>query len=274
MWVLPKLAGDSIAPVQVGFLRYAAGAVCIAPLFLLGGRDKSAAEAATSGPRLMFMHAARAACGVATLVLGAYAVTRIPLANVQAIAMTNGVFTMIFAAIFLRERIGWREALAGTIALAGAFVVAGPGTAVASGWAVTGVIAAFAQAIGWGAEVVLLKATAARDRPSRMLFQVNLMAAGMVFIVGVWFWQPVSLGTFWLIVAMGPIAIIGQLCNIQAFRMASASMLVPVRYSGIVFAALFGILFFDEWPDSSAVIGALMIAGGAIWLALGGGRKE
>lgn len=220
------------------------------------------------------MHAARAACGVATLVLGAYAVTRIPLANVQAIAMTNGVFTMIFAAIFLRERIGWREALAGTIALAGAFVVAGPGTAVASGWAVTGVIAAFAQAIGWGAEVVLLKATAARDRPSRMLFQVNLMAAGMVFIVGVWFWQPVSLGTFWLIVAMGPIAIIGQLCNIQAFRMASASMLVPVRYSGIVFAALFGILFFDEWPDSSAVIGALMIAGGAIWLALGGGRKE
>ena len=67
---------------------------------------------------------------------------------------------------------------------------------------------------------------------------------------------------------MGPIAIIGQLCNIRAFRIADATTLVPVRYSGIIFAAIFGLLLFDERPASSAIFGAAMIVGGAMWLAL------
>ena len=119
-----------------------------------------------------------------------------------------------------------------------------------------------------GGEVVLLRATAARESASRILFKVNLMAATMVFFTGVWFWESLSLQAFLLIVAMGPVAIVGQVCNIRAFRLADATALVPVRYSGIVFAAVFGILIFGEWPDASAIIGAVLIAGGAMWLAL------
>jgi len=88
----------------------------------------------------MGMHILRAACGVSSLVFGAYAVTRIPLANVQAIAMTNGVFTVLFASIFLKEHVGWREVLSGSVALGGAVLVAGPGSAGAAGWALLGVL--------------------------------------------------------------------------------------------------------------------------------------
>lgn len=271
MWVLPKLVGADVPPVQVACLRYAAGAICIAPFFLLDVARGEPAPSENKGRELFWLHVARATCGVTSLALGAYAVTRIPLANVQAIAMTNGVFTVLFAVLFLRERAGWREMTAGAVALAGAVIVAGPGTAGA-GWALAGVLAAFAQAITWGGEVVLLRATASRESASRILFKVNLMAATMVFVTGVWFWEQMSMAAFLLIVAMGPVAIIGQLCNIRAFRIADATTLVPVRYAGIVFAAVFGILIFGEWPDASAILGAILIVGGAMWLALRSGK--
>lgn len=267
MWVLPKLVGAGVPSVQVACLRYAAGAVVIAPFFVTGIVRGEVVTPENRGPGLFLLHLARAACGVTSLALGTYAVTRIPLANVQAIAMTNGVFTVLFAVLFLRERAGWRELTAGGVALSGAVIVAGPGTAGAE-WAALGVLAAFAQAVTWGGEVVLLRATAARESASRILFKVNLMAATMVFFTGVWFWESLSLQAFLLIVAMGPVAIVGQVCNIRAFRLADATALVPVRYSGIVFAAVFGILIFGEWPDASAIIGAVLIAGGAMWLAL------
>ena len=216
MWVLPKFVGQGVPAVQVAFLRYAAGAVCIAPFFFTElARGVPVAATETPRRRLMLMHAARAACGVTSLAFGSYAVTRIPLANAQAIAMTNGVFTVLFASMFLRERTGWREVVAGAVALCGAVIVAGPGTAAAAGWALGGVMAAFAQAVTWGGEVVLLRATAARDSASRILFQVNIAAALMVLMAGVWFWDSLSMESFLLIVAMGPIAIIGQLCNIR-----------------------------------------------------------
>lgn len=269
MWVLPKLVGANVPAVQVAFLRYMAGAVCIAPFFIAGVVRRTPGPVIEgSGGSLFLLHAARSACSVGALVFGVYAVTSIPLANVQAIAMTNGVFTMLFAVLFLRERAGWREVVAGIVALVGAVIVAGPGTAGAAGWALMGVLSAFAQAVTWGGEVVLLRATAARESASRILFKVNMLAAVMVLVIGGWFWEDMNLDTFLLIVAMGPIAIVGQVCNIRAFRIADATSLVPVRYTGILFAAMFGILIFDEWPDASAIVGAVLIVGGAMWLAL------
>jgi drug/metabolite transporter (DMT)-like permease len=90
----------------------------------------------------------------------------------------------------------------------------------------------------------------------------------MVLATGVWFWESLMIEVILLVAAMGLIAILGQICNIRAFRLTSATNLVPVRYSGIVFVAIFGILFFDEWPGLMVIVGAAMIVGGAMWLAL------
>ena len=107
-------------------------------------------------------------------------------------------------------------------------LVAGPGSAGAAGWALLGVLAAFAQAITWGAEVVFLKATATRDRASRILFIVNVTASVMVLATGVWFWESLTIEVILLVAAMAPIAIFGQICYIRTFRLISATNLVPL----------------------------------------------
>lgn len=67
---------------------------------------------------------------------------------------------------------------------------------------------------------------------------------------------------------LGPVAIVGQYCNIQAFRRAAASVIGPVRYAWILYGTLFGVLFFNEPVSAMAVAGIGLILCGGGWLAV------
>src|SRR3546814_17320559 len=86
--------------------------------------------------------------------------------------MTNGVFAVALAALFLRERLTGADVVAGAVCLAGAIVVAGPDPD-APNWISLGALAAPAQAFPWGVELVLLSFAAVRDAPERPLVAVN-----------------------------------------------------------------------------------------------------
>lgn len=268
MFMLPKLAGAEVSPLQVAFFRYLAGFCTILPFFLRSyGLRQTLPELATPAKRpLTASHALRGSIGIAGVALGAYAVTHIPLANAQAIAMTNGVFAVILAALFLRERLSGADVVAGAVCLAGAVIVAGPDPA-APGWISLGALAALAQAFTWGAELVLIRFAAVRDAPERALLVVNGAACALLALAMLWLWRPLPPAQAAILLCMGPIAIMGQYCNIRGFQLASTAQLVPVSYSGLVFAALLGLVFFDEWPRPAAIAGAGLIVAGAIWLA-------
>lgn len=272
MFVLPKLTSETVPPMQVAFLRYFAGFIMISPIFLYSIRNGAAdapADTMNKSPsraKIYRLHVLRAFFGATSVVCGAYAVAHIPLANAQAIAMTNGVFTVIFAVLFLRERIGLSEALAGIICLAGAVVVADPRFDQAETWISLGALAALLQAACWGGEIVLLRVTAVRDSAARILAIVNGSAC-LMLVLFVSFWSPdIAAGDIVILLLMGPVAIIGQFCNIRAYRLAQASTLAPYKYIGIIFSAGFGIVIFDEWPSTTTIIGAAMIIGGALSL--------
>ncbi len=268
MFMLPKLVSDAVVPPQVAFLRYFAGFLTILPFFLrtYGPSQGFAEITAPTKRRLNLMHALRASCGVASVAFGTYAVTHIPLANAQAIAMTNGVFAVALAAVFLGERVSFRDFAAGSFCLTGAIIVAGPDPGAPS-WVSLGALAALVQAFAWGAEVVLLRFAAVNDTPQRTLTMVNGSACLGLLIFSAWSWNRLPLHDLLILLCMGPVAIIGQYCNIRAFKIAETAKLVPVKYVGLVFAALLGLVFFDEVPRPAAILGAVMICSGAFYLA-------
>jgi drug/metabolite transporter (DMT)-like permease len=59
---------------------------------------------------------------------------------------------------------------------------------------------------------------------------------------------------------------IGHLCLIQALRHAPASIVAPFSYSSLIWAALFGWLFFAEWPDAGTWLGAALIIGSGLYI--------
>src|SRR5690606_39412515 len=59
-------------------------------------------------------------------------------------------------------------------------------------------------------------------------------------------WRTIPLQWLLIFLMLGPIAILAQLCNINAFRRVDASVVGAIRYAWILYGAVFGSLFFDE----------------------------
>src|SRR3546814_14679969 len=102
--------------------------------------------------------------------------------------MTNGVFAVALAALFLRERLTGADVVAGAVCLAGAIVVAGPDPD-APNWITLGALAPLPQAFTWGVELVPIPSPAVRDAPDRALVGVTcsdslILAAAMLWLLG------------------------------------------------------------------------------------------
>lgn len=72
-------------------------------------------------------------------------------------------------------------------------------------------------------------------------------------------YQPPDLVEFLLLISIGLIAIIAWTTLIKAFQLAEANVLSLYTYSQIVFASIFGLIFFQEFPDYLSIIGGILI---------------
>lgn len=286
MFSLPKFAGGLADPLQATWLRYFGGALIVVLISLfrlqhsrredkrLSPHQGATARPGTNMPqsleqilKTLPFHIARAIAGIGTVACAVYAVTQIPLGTAVAIGQTNGAFLLLIAAVFLREKMSFLLVFAGMISLAGGVVAAEPDFTNTAQFLSPGAWVAFAGAAFWGCETSLLKYTAARDHPMWILLMVNSSAMLMTLIPALYFWQELPWAVLGIYALMGPIAITGQFCNIRAYTLVPASFLVSVKYLGLVFSALIGIVFFDEIPSLSLIIGAAMIIFGG-WLTL------
>ena len=62
-----------------------------------------------------------------------------------------------------------------------------------------------------------------------------------------------------LIAACGVVAAAGMMFLTSAYRVARASTVTPFEYTGILWAPLWGFLFFSEVPRVTTMAGALVI---------------
>jgi len=67
-------------------------------------------------------------------------------------------------------------------------------------------------------------------------------------------------GRIWLwLVALGGIGNLGQLSLAQAYKLAPASQVSPLGYSGLLFAGLIGFVLWHETPDYWMLVGTVFI---------------
>lgn len=264
---LPKSAGGDISPFQFTLLRYLTGLATIAPFYFRAKAGLPEYDTKGRGRHTFKLHAVRAALAVIRITCLFYAVTHMPFANAQAITLTNGVFMIVFAVLLLRERARPATLVACAVCFAGGVIAAEPKWQV-QGFLSSGAIAALAGAAIWGIESTVIKYTAVRDETVRILFTVNLIAAGLIAIPGIIAWTPLSWTQWAMLLFIGPLAIMTQVFNVKAFRVADANLLAPVRYSSVVFALLIGWFIFGEWPTVWGGMGIMLILVSGLALTL------
>ncbi|MEZ4653028.1 MAG: DMT family transporter [Candidatus Eisenbacteria bacterium] len=206
-------------------------------------------------------------CGLACFY---FAITRLPLAEVTTIHFLNPVLTALLAALLLRESVGWPLAVAIVTSLGGVLLVSRPDFlfgARAAALDPAGLAAAIGGAIFSAGAYVAVRKLARTDHALVIVFYFPLVAVPatlpLVWPVFVW---PRGIEWWWLL-GIGVSTQIAQMFLTTGLARLSAGRAMTVGYTQIVFAALWGAIFFDAFPDAWSAVGAILVIGGASLLA-------
>jgi drug/metabolite transporter (DMT)-like permease len=206
-------------------------------------------------------------------VFGAVAVIQaskdMPIVDATAMSLLYVVFVVILGMVFFHERIGARQGLGMLVCGAGALSIMfsrGAFQHFDLGYIRPALLAMLGAAL-FAFEGILIKLLSQSDRPMVVLVYVNVFGLMMLSIPAFIFWKPLPLADMLCYMLLGPLGIAGQYCTIRGYSMAKISIVGPVDYAWLVFAALIGFLFFNEIPTSGVLIGAALIAAGGIVLA-------
>jgi drug/metabolite transporter (DMT)-like permease len=248
------VGGEALHPLQIAAGRFLS-ALALVSVISIWQRPRFAGAA-------WRVHAGRSLCGWAALSLLFAAVTRMPLAEATAISFLSPLAAMVLAIPLLGERVGPVRWSAAAIAMVGALVLIRPGTAAFQPAA----LMALASALFMGMEAILIKRLSGTEPPLRILLINNAMASLLGVVAASFVWitpSPVQ----WLMMAGLGSMLGAQILFIQAMRATDASYVMPFFYATLVFAALYDVALFGEWPDLWSQIGIAIIVSGAMLLA-------
>lgn len=261
MSVFVKLAGQTLPTLEIVLAR---GVVLVVLTWAMlrrmgihpwGGRRR--------------LLAVRGLLGFVALTCFYYAVIHLPLADATVIQYTNPVWTALIAAVVLDERLRRIEVVGTLASLLGVVLIARPSFLFDLGAAaldplVVGV--ALAGAIFSAAAYVTVRALGSTEDPLVIVFYFALVnaVAAIPLAAPVLVWpSPVE---WLLLLGVGVSTQIAQVMMTHGLKRERAGRAMAVAYLQIVFAALWGMLVFDEIPDAWIVSGALLVMGGT-WLA-------
>ena len=254
--VFVKTAGLTIHPLQLGFFRYFLGFMLLSPLFFRLGWEGLKTER-------FGLHFLRTVVAGSGQIAVFYAVIHLMLADATAISFSRPLFMTLLAVLILKETVGWRRWMATAIGFVGVVVVIRPGDGVIEPAAMIGLGSALLFSIG----LVLIRRLGSTEPPVRILFHYH--AIGTVLSLGpailVWN-QPV--GNEWMMLLMiGILTTVAMTCFVRGFVVGEVSVLGPMEYTRLVYAAILGYLVFAEIPLIWTWIGSAIIVASAIYIA-------
>ncbi|QBF33828.1 DMT family transporter [Thalassococcus sp. S3] len=258
-----RFADGIAAPAQVVFLRYVGGVVTLALVMSL-----RRAPLAQYRSRFVPAHLARALTGCFGGLAIIYASAHMPLMDATAISLLYVVLIVALGALVLKERVSPAHWGAVAVSSAGAAVVLlsrGAFQSLDVAYLMPAAIA-FAGAVLLAIEALLIRTLSLADTALTVLLHVNVF--GLLLMTGpaLLVWQPMDLGPALAICGLGPLALSAQYCIIRGYRSAEVSVLGPVDYTWLIFAALIGFMAFGEVPSAGVLAGSALIAVAGIML--------
>lgn len=203
--------------------------------------------------------------GLSTAEIGCFylAVRTLPLADVMTYYLAVPIYVAAMSTLILKESIDrqrWAAILAGFV---GVIVVLNPSAAMLTPAAVVAIAGSLIFAV---LMLVTRHLRGTRDSTLLAFSTTATLAAGAA---GTPFtWVPPTLGDLALLALLGIVALLASLCVNRSLRFAPASVVVPYQYTMILWAALFGFLFFGDRPKANILIGAAIIIAAGLFIFL------
>ncbi len=257
-----KMLGSGYAVFQIVFFSVLLAFPLVIFMLL---RDN---EQGTLIPRHPWWSALRSLSAVVTGVSAFYAFSVLPLAQVYALLFAAPLVITVLAIPILGESVGPHRGGAVVVGLIGVMLVLRPTDLDLGLGHLAGLTAAVASAL---TSVIVRKIGREERAAVLMLYPMVanfvLMGALLPFV-----YRPMPLGDLGLWAMMAALAFLAGLALIQAYRRADAVLVAPMQYSQIIWAALYGWLFFDETIDWGTATGAAVVIVSGLYIVFREGR--
>lgn len=214
-------------------------------------------------PHRPFMLVARTLFGLGA---GGFAFTAfmlLPFADVYGILFTTPLFITILSVPFLGEKVGIFRAFAVLLGFCGVVVMLPLNLSEFS----IGHLAAVGSALCSSCNAIVTRKIGRTEREAVMMMLpmgISLLILGLLLPFN--YHPPTSLELYKLM-AVGSLGFIAQLAIIMAYKRSDAALIAPMQYSQLIWAIVFGSLFFSEDISTRKLVGAaIIIASGLIIL--------
>lgn len=208
-------------------------------------------------------HVWRTAVGLTGMIFTFGAVILLPLAEAQTFQFTVPIFATLLGALILGEPTGWHRWGAVIVGFLGVLIVVQPGReAIPIFGAFVGLMAALFVAI----VAITLRQITRTERAGTTVFWFSLLSVPVLGAIYAFNFRSHDAETWAILIATGLVGGVGQLALTGAMRFAPVSAVVPMDYSGLIWATLYGWLLFDVFPTFSTWLGAPVIIASGLYI--------
>ena len=258
MSALIKFVSDEVPPGQAVFFRsFFAIPVILGWLILRRDLRHGLRVTSVSG------HIRRGIAGTAAMGLGFAGLAYLPLPEVTALGYAAPLLTVIFAALFLGERVRMFRISTVLLGLVGVLVVLSPrlgfGTEVTDSRAAFGAALVLTGAVCAALAQVATRTLVKTESTAAIVFCFSVTASVMALATLPFGWVVPTTQTAVILVLVGIIGGFGQIFLTASYRDADASLVAPFDYASILFALAIGYWVFDEVPTVTMLTGAALV---------------
>ncbi|MEJ5083193.1 DMT family transporter [Ochrobactrum sp. MYb379] len=191
-----------------------------------------------------------------------YAVMYLPLADVMTYWLAAPIYVAAASPFLLGEKVGWRRWTAIGIGFVGVIIALNPSSAIFTAPAIISILGTIAFAF------MMISGRSLRATPDKTLVFFQLMGA---LIAGVIFapldWRPLGAPTeIALMLLLGIVAMAAHMLVNRALKISDAATVAPLQYTLLLWAVLFGWMFFGDIPKTSMMVGAALIVGSGLFI--------
>jgi drug/metabolite transporter (DMT)-like permease len=254
---ISKHLAESYHPIFITMIRYWAFALfaLVVAVSLPGGVK---ATMRTGRPWLQVARGVLLAMQVA-IAIGSFDIAG--LARTQAIFSATPLIVVMLAIPMLGEKVGWRRWTAIIVGLGGMLLIVKPEGDIFD----SAVLLPVAGAVNFAIYVVLTRMVGRVDSPMTSFFYTGVVGAATISLAGPFFWNVI---TGWDLAWMGVLcltSVSGHYLLIRAYSILDASAVQPITYLSVAYAAIIGMIVFEETLGWTTVVGALVIVGAGIF---------
>jgi drug/metabolite transporter (DMT)-like permease len=230
-------------------------------------------------PKAPLGHFWRGLMGTLSMGLGFAALAYLPLPEVTAIGFAAPLLAVVFAAMYLDERVPKLNWLAVLLGLGGVLIVLYPRFTVfdrtMSGHAeLLGVSLVLGCAVFAALAQTVVRKLLATDRTPIIVLWFSVTATSLSLLTLPFGWVVPLPVDGMALVASGIVGAAAQILMTESYRHAGASTVSPLDYTSLLFALAIGYAVFDEVPRLSLVLGAPLVILAGVLVALGKGNAR